>query len=325
MNRYFLYFIAFFLLFQVDSVTAQNQPDRSNHGTKFEQIDSWLPSPNRYRNVDGNPGPDYWQQKADYKIDCTLNTKEHRLDGKETITYYNNSPTALKFLWIQLDENEHSPEADKHYMEPSSISPNMSEDQLEGLNYWESLDKFGHKINAVTDASGKALPYIINKTMMRIDLPEALESGQHVSFNIDWHYYLIDRINSKSWGRGGYEFFEDDGNYLYTIVQWFPRMCSYTDNQGWQNNQFTGRGEFALTFGDYDVSMTLPSDFVVGSTGECQNYDQVLTAEQKRRWESSKTAKEPIEIVTLDDAKAMEQKTPSTRMQTWHYLSLIHI
>ena len=304
---------------QSDSLFAQNQPDRSNHGNKFEQIDSWLPSPNRYRNIDGNQGPDYWQQKADYTIDCTLDTKEHRLDGKETITYHNNSPTALSYLWLQLDENEHSPEADKHYMEPSSIKSHMSKDDLERLSYVESLDKYGHKIQSVTDANGRALDYTINKTMMRINLPEALKSGESVSFNIDWHYYLIDRINSKSWGRGGYEYFEDDGNYLYTIVQWFPRMCSYTDNQGWQNNQFTGRGEFALTFGDYDVKMTLPDDFVVGSTGECQNYDRVLTGTQKQRWEAAKTSTEPVEIVTLDEAKAMEQQSPSNRTTTWHY------
>ncbi len=298
---------------------SQDQPAKSNHGHKFEQIDSWLPSPNRYRNVDGSAGPDYWQQQADYTIDCTLNTKEHRLEGKETITYYNNSPTPLRYLWLQLDENEHSPEADKHYMEPSSIGTYMNKNSMEKLSYHENLDKYGHKITSVTSSTGQAMNYTINKTMMRLDLPEALESGQKVSFNIDWHYYLIDRINNKSSGRGGYEFFEDDGNYLYTIVQWFPRMCSYTDSQGWQNNQFTGRGEFALTFGDYDVKMTLPADFVVGSTGECQNYDQVLTPQQKSRWAQAQTVTEPIEIVTLDEAKAMESRPATSRTQTWHY------
>lgn len=314
-------FISLFIfLFTFSSIlSGQNEKSESNHGNKFEQIDSWLPSPNRYRNVDGNPGPDYWQQKADYKIDCTLNTEEHRLDGTETITYYNNSPSTLNYLWLQLDENEHSPAADKHYMEPSSIQPTMGKDALEGLNYWESLDKYGHNIRSITDEAGQAMKYTINKTMMRLDLDEGLQSGESVTFTIDWHYYLIDRINSKSWGRGGYEYFEDDGNYLYTIVQWFPRMCSYTDNQGWQNNQFTGRGEFALTFGDYDVKMTLPSDFMVGSTGECQNYEQVLSATQQARWQQAQTATEPIEIVTLEEAKSLEQSPTSNQKKTWHY------
>jgi len=312
-------FILLIVGFLTSSLFGQNEGNLSNHGNKFEQIESWLPSPNVYRNIDGNPGPDYWQQKADYKIDCTLNTEEHRLDGKETITYYNNSPTPMRYLWLQLDENEHSPDADKHYMEPSEISATMGKDAMERLTYHESLENFGHNINSVTSVSGQPIRFTINKTMMRLDLDEELAPGGSITFNIDWHYYLIDRINSKSWGRGGYEFFEDDGNYLYTIVQWFPRMCSYTDYQGWQNNQFTGRGEFALTFGDYDVKMTLPSDFMVGSTGECQNYDQVLSATQKSRWAQAQSATEPIEIVTLDEAKTMEQTAPSSRQKTWHY------
>jgi len=312
------YFIISCLLVTNIGISQQEQ-SKSNHGNKFEQIDSWLPSPNRYRSIDGNPGPDYWQQKADYTIECTLDTKAHRLDGKERITYYNHSPVSLNFLWLQLDENEHSPEADKHYMEPSSIGEFMGKDQLERLDYWKKLDKHGHKINSVTDVSGNTMSYTINKTMMRLDLDKPLGPGEDITFNIDWHYYLIDRINSKSWGRGGYEFFEDDGNYLYTIVQWFPRMCSYTDYQGWQNNQFTGRGEFALTFGDYDVKMTVPTDFVVGSTGECQNYKSVLTPLQLKRWNKAQSSKEPIEIVTLDEAIATEKKSVSSNTKTWHY------
>lgn len=291
----------------------------SNHGNRFEQIDSWLASPNQYRNVDGSPGPEYWQQKADYKINCILDTEHHRLDGVERIVYHNHSPSKLDYLWLQLDENEHNRTADKHYMEPSSINEVMSEAEIDRINYWKDLDKYGFKIQSIRDAQGKEMRYTINKTMMRIDLEKSLESGQSIEFEIKWYYYLIDRMNNQSWGRGGYEYFEKDGNSIYTIVQWYPRMCVYSDFQGWQNNQFTGRGEFALSFGDFEVNMTIPQDYVVGSTGECQNYDEVLSPLQIERWRKAQDSTEPVEIVTLQEAKANELREPSKKMKTWKF------
>jgi len=315
--KYFSLIICSFLMFGM--LHAQEQPERSNHGTYFEQIDAWLPTPNEYRNVDGSPGHNYWQQKVDYDIKCELDTENHHLKGFETITYHNNSPNTLKYLWLQLDENENNPIADKHYMNPSRIGSVMGEKDIEKLNYEEGLSKYGHKIHSVTNAKGNKMNYTINKTMMRLDLDEPLQSGESLKFGIGWSYYLIDRINNQSGGRGGYEYFEKDGNYLYTIVQWFPRLCVYSDNQGWQNNQFTGRGEFALQFGDYNVEMTLPDDFVVGSTGECANYDEVLTATQQSRWKQAQNSSVPIEIVTLDEAKEMEKTKRSKGTKTWKY------
>lgn len=291
----------------------------SNHGNKFEQMGALFTSPNQYRGADGAPGPEYWQQRADYKIDCTLDVFEQRLDGKETVTYHNNSPNTLRYVWLQLDENEHSATSEKHRMEPSRISETMSEEELNNLEPWRAMDKYGTKIQRVADTNGRKLHYTINGTSMRIELPAPLKPGDRFSFKIDWHYYLIDRINNPSGGRGGYEFFEDHDNYLYTIVQWFPRMCVYNDFEGWQNKQFVGRGEFALTFGNYDVKMLLPSDFVVGSTGECQNYEEVLTPAQLSRYNRSKRATQPLEIVTLKEAKENEKRDISTKMSTWHY------
>ncbi|NNE30410.1 MAG: M1 family metallopeptidase [Saprospiraceae bacterium] len=291
----------------------------SNHGNKFEQLGTILPSPNQYRSVDGAPGPDYWQQKADYKINCRLDTKEQRLFGEETITYHNQSPQALKYLWLQLDENEHNANTSKHKMEPSTMRDKMSERQLQFLEPWRELEKYGHNIESVTDANGKDLSYTINMTMMRVDLPKPLQPGEEVSFNVNWNYYLIDRMNTPSWGRGGYEYFEKDDNYLYTIVQWFPRLCLYNDAEGWQNNQFTGRGEFALTFGDYEVNITVPKDHMVGSTGECQNYEKVLSSTQFQRWKKAEQSSTPVEMVTLVEAKAMEQAPKSSETQTWTY------
>ena len=153
--------------------------------------------------------------------------------------------------------------------------------------------------------------------MMRIDLPEPLKSGDKFVFNVDWYYYLTDRMTIG--GRGGYEYFEEEDNYIFTITQWYPRMCVYSDFEGWQNKQFTGRGEFALTFGDFEVEMTLPDDYVVGSTGECQNYAEVLTNEEMKRWEAAKDVKEPLKIVTLEEAKANADNKKSKKNKTWIY------
>ncbi len=304
------------LLFLIGNLTAQ---ERSNHGNKFEQLGSMLPAHNQYRGVDGAPGPDYWQQRCDYKIKCQLNTEEQRLDGEEKLTYYNQSPNTLTYLWLQLDENEHAADSDKFKFNTSSITPNMGERQLRSLEAASEQEKHGHKIEKVTDQNGKGLKYTINKTMMRVELPEPLKPGGQFSFNIKWHYYLIDRIEGASWGRGGYEYFEKDDNYLFTIVQWFPRMCVYSDFEGWQNKQFTGRGEFALNFGNYEVEMTLPDDYVVCSTGECQNYTETLSPTQAQRWQQAQSATSPIEIVTLDEAKKMEQAPRSKTLKTWKF------
>ncbi len=291
----------------------------SNHGNKFEQLGPLLRQGNEYRNNDGSPGPKYWQQACDYEIDCTLDTEQNRLDGSETITYRNNSPNTLRYLWLQLDENEHAASADKHTFNPSSINPNMSEHELRQLEPWREQSKYGCNIEAVTTKGGDPLKHTINRTMMRVDLPEPLEPGDAFTFKVKWHYYLIDRINSVSWGRGGYEYFEKDGNHLYTITQWFPRLCVYNDVEGWQNNQFTGRGEFALNFGNYEVNMTLPDDYIVGSTGVCTNLNKMLTSTQRQRWEQAQTAKEPVKIVTLEEAIALEKAPKSAKTKTWRF------
>ncbi|HUR31046.1 MAG TPA: M1 family metallopeptidase, partial [Saprospiraceae bacterium] len=250
---------------------------------------------------------------------CSLNEKKQRLDGRELITYHNNSPSTLHYLWLQLDENEHSSESDKHKIEQSSMKTIMSEQALRTLEPWRELDQFGHKIISVTDQNGDSLQYTISQTTMRLELPEPLKPGEEFSFNVQWYYYLIDRIHSVSWGRGGYEYFEKDGNSLYTIVQWYPRLCVYNDATGWQNKQFVGRGEFALSFGNFIVKMTVPEDHVVGATGECLNYPQVLSAEQFNRWKKAQTSTEPVEIVTLDEAMKTEKNKDVKGTKTWIY------
>lgn len=303
------------ILLAFQTATAQV---KSNHGNKFEQLEYVLPDPTPYRGVDGAPGPDYWQQRCDYKIECTLDTNEPRLHGTEQITYHNISPHSLDYLWLQLDENQHQGHNDMHHFNGSSMQDVMNEQALTMLEQWKDLTQYGHNIESVTDANGKPLDYVINQTMMKIILPEKLKAGQDFVFNVKWNYKIVDRVKGPR-GRGGYEFFEKDGNYLFTITQWYPRLCVYSDVTGWQNKQFTGRGEFALTFGDFDVKMTLPDDYMIGSTGECQNYEQMLTATQLKRWKEAQTAAEPVQIVTLDEAVKNQSSSKSKKLKTWHY------
>lgn len=295
----------------------QNNP-KSNHGNKFEQLGTILPTPNEYRTASGAPGPRYWQQRADYKISCELDEAKLELRGKETITYFNNSPDVLTYLWLQLDENEHDPTVGSAVFDESRVRSSMTVGDLTGIDRRSIMEGHGDKIEYVKDATGKALRYTINQTMMRVDLPSPLKPGQQFIMNIGWHYKIPDRMTLG--GRGGYEFFPKDGNHVFTMAQWFPRLCVYSDFQGWQNHQFTGRGEFALVFGNYDVEMTVPADHVVGATGECQNYQQVLSPAQWTRWTKAQTAKDVEEVVTLEEAKKAELRlNKSLAKKTWKY------
>lgn len=251
----------------------QNNPG-SNHANKFEQLGTILPTPNEYRTASGAPGPKYWQQRADYDIKCELDEKNLRLTGSETITYYNNSPDVLQYLWLQLDENEHSSVNNANYQTSNAMPRMATAQQLENLGK-KGDNGNGVNITKLTDATGKKLSSVLNKTMLRVDLPTPLKPGQKFVMNIDWNYKITDR--NQEGGRGGYEFFPEDGNHLFTMAQWYPRLCVYSDYGGWQNQQFTGRGEFALTFGNFKVQMTVPADHIVGSTGECSNYAANLT------------------------------------------------
>lgn len=289
----------------------RNNPS-SNHGNKFEQLGTILPTPNEYRTASGAPGPKYWQQRADYEIKCELDEANLKLKGSETVTYFNNSPDVLTYIWLQLDENEHSTVNNANYQDASVLSRAISAGAIDKLEGQKVDNGYGFIISKLTDATGKALKYVVNKTMMRVDLPAALKPGQRFIFNLDWTYKISDRMTFN--GRGGYETL--DGHNLFTMAQWYPRLCVYSDFQGWQNHQFTGRGEFALAFGNYSVQMTVPADHVVLATGQCQNYPQVLTAAQLARWNQAQNAKEPVEIVTLEEAvKAEKQISPVKK--TW--------
>ena len=296
------------------SQNVQNNPN-SNHGNKFEQLGIILPTPNEYRTASGAPGPKYWQQRVDYDIKCELDEPNNKLTGSETITYFNNSPDVLTYLWFQMDENQHSTKNNANYQTSSSMPRQLNADMVDRLEEAREDNDYGFKLTKLTDATGKNLKYTLNKTMMRVDLPAPLKPGQKFVININWNYNIPDRQKFQA-ARGGLEYFPEDGNTLYTMAQWYPRLCVYSDFQGWQNQQFTGRGEFALTFGNFKVQMTVPADHVVGSTGECLNYTANLSPAQLARWTKAQSSKEPVEIVTLDEAKAAEKKK-STQKKTW--------
>lgn len=295
------------------SVSAQAKNTISDD--KFRQLEEVLPTPNVYRTASGAPGHKYWQQKVNYDIKIKLDDKTQQLTGFETLSYQNNSPDTLRYIWLQLDQNKLKRGSNAKLSK--STAPLKKVTYRNARNMIES-EKFngGYEITKVTASNGKPLHYVINGTMLRIDLPKPLKSGDDTEFNVEWNYQLHEQ--KVLGGRSGYEYFKEDDNYLYEIASWFPRAVAYYDAMGWQNKQFLGRGEFTLEFGDYDVKITVPSDHIVAATGVLQNPKKVLTKTQRKRLAKAKKAKKPVLIVTVDEALKNE-KSRSEKMSTWHF------
>ena len=311
MAKRLLYFLCILSIACLSTtVSAQKSPESINR-SKFRQIKQEAPTPNVYRTASGAPGHLYWQNEADYEMQIELDDATQRLHGTETITYHNNSPDELAYLWVQLDQNVRAKESDTRKISGSRVSGQMSFSQLRRL-----LNDFdgGFKIEWVRDRRDNPLPHTINKTMMRVDIPEPLRPGKSYTFKIKWWYNINDRM--KIGGRSGYEYFEEDDNYLYAIAQFFPRMAVYNEVEGWQHKQFLGRGEFTLPFGDYKFSITVPADHIVAATGVLKNPKDVLTAEQQARFDRSQTADDPVMIVTEEEAIEAE-KGRATEKKTW--------
>ena len=280
---------------------------------KFAQIEELIPTPNEYRNAAGAPGYNYYQQQADYKMNISIDDETQILTGNEVITYTNNSPDELSYLWLQLDQNLFSKTSDSKliYVEKMEDFRDINQLKRKVFDY-----DGGFKIQEVVSLNGVKLNYSINKTMLRIDLDKPLRTGASVSFKIKWWYNINDRMAVG--GRSGYEYFKNENNYLYTIAQFFPRMCVYDDVSGWQNKQFLGRGEFTLPFGNYEVSITVPSDHILGATGVLQNSSAVLTGDQKKRLEQAKKSDSPVFIVTEAEAITSEDYH-SKKTKTWKF------
>ncbi|HOO08443.1 MAG TPA: M1 family metallopeptidase [Cyclobacteriaceae bacterium] len=283
---------------------------------KFEQLGQILPTPNEYRTGSGSPGPEYWQQQADYVINAELNDENQSITGAETITYHNNSPDVLTYLWLQLDQNLFDKESNTGKTKNTTIQDSITTKTIAGELDLYDFDG-GYKIKSVKATNGSDLHYFVNATMMRVDLPKPLKRGEAYSFHIEWSYNINDRM--KVGGRSGLEYFPEDKNYVYTIAQWFPRMCVYDDYVGWQNKQFLGRSEFATVFGNYKVKITVPADHIMAATGVLQNPTGVLTAEQVARYEKAKTSFDaPVVIATQQEA-VQREKGRSKEKKTWEF------
>lgn len=302
----------FIILLGILSIATFQAQENTNQN-KFRQLKQELATPNVFRNGAGAPGHEYYQNRADYEMKISLNDAEQKITGEETITYHNVSPDDLSYLWLQLDQNRRAITSDSYKVSTSEMD-GISLDELSKL---EPDFDGGFKITSVTDKSGKKLSHTINKTMMRIDLATPLKAGSTISFNVKWWYNINDRLAIG--GRSGYEYFKDEDNYIYTIAQFYPRMCVYNDVEGWQNKQFLGAGEFTVPFGNYKVQLTVPSDHVVASTGTLTNESEILTTAQKTRLEKAKKSdKDPVFIVTEEEAKAAESKKATTN-KTWKF------
>ena len=308
MSRKFSVIIIFFFI--ISFVNAQDNLNNS----KFKQLHEELPTPNVYRTASGAPGHEYYQQKADYEINVELDEKNNIIRGNEIITYTNNSPDILNYLWVQLDQNVRAKNSHSQLTSTNNFNNSMSFGSIKRMNDQMNFDG-GFNLEKVTDLYGKNLSYTINETMMRIDLKKPLKKGQSFSFKIKYFYNLNDRM--KIGGRSGYEYFEDEDNAIYTIAQFFPRMAVYNEVEGWQNKQFLGRGEFTLPFGDYKVSITVPADHIVAATGELINSASILSKKQIKRLEKAKNNyQDPVIIVTQNEAEENE-KTKSEAKKTW--------
>lgn len=322
------------LFFAVPASAQGVQQTKGNFEDKFRQLDEVLPDPGATRNASGAPGHQYWQQKVDYKITADLDEAKRRITARATVTYTNNSPDALPWLWMQLDQNIFKKDSMAELTdafggagrrgpkvqlgsgnEPTKLS-------FEELRRQQAMadNEYGYDITAVTGLQGETLPHTIVGTLMRIDLPAPLAPGETTQFGIEWAFNIVeeDAVNARS----GYEHFPDDprkgGNDIFLLAQWFPRMVVYSDYEGWHNKEFLGRGEFTLEFGDYEVEMTVPNDHIVASTGSLQNADTVLTAAQRQRLETARNADAPVFVVTPAEAAAAEAKGP-TGKKTWTF------
>ena len=307
---------------------------KGNFEDKFRQLDEVLPTPNVYRNAAGEPGHQYWQQQVDYTIAARLIEDQRRLEATQDITYYNNSPDTLKYLWVQLDQNKFKDDSMSALTTTfggignrgpgtKSISDNEpAQISLSALRRQQFVDdtELGYTINRVVDGLGNTLSYTTVGTLMRVDLLTPLKSGERTRFTMDFAFNIVEEDAVSA--RAGYEHFPDDaregGNDIFLLAQWFPRLAAYTDYEAWTNKEFIGRGEFTLEFGNYDVSLTVPADHIVSATGVLQNPKDVLTEEQQRRLDQAKTAERTVFVVTEEEALENE-KAGTSDSKTWRF------
>ncbi len=312
--------LGFFLIFTTSFIASQEVkvPIGHKNDNKFKQLYEEFSTPNRYRTASGSPGKDYYQQKVDYTMNIILDDENSKLYGDENINYKNNSPDELSYLWIQLDQNIRG-DYNMEDMKTSSGIPEMS--SIDSFVEEFTSEKFvgGFNIEKVLDENGRPLRFTINKTMMRVDLPNPIKSGQEFNFSIKWWYKINNHVPLRD--RSGYEYFSEDDNRAYVIAQFFPRLAVYNDIEGWQNYQFWGNGEFALNFGDYDVKITVPDDHIMEATGELQNPKEVLLKSELQRYKKAANSFDKPVIIVSEEEVREKEKRKSNGKSTWHFVA----
>ena len=300
---------------------AQNwlHPDTAGRTNQsmFRVLDQW-PAPNETRAANGKPGPKYWQQRVDYVIRVGLDTTTHAVTGSERVTYRNNSPDALGYVWFQLDQNIDNPDVSPAMIGAPALQKNITPAAAAFIN--ATLDTRGYTISRVqlvsktgqkTDAA-----YVMQGTQMKVPLASPIPSGGSQDIEIDWSYVMPESFASRN-GRGAREKLAD--GWAYLAAQWFPRAAVYDDVVGWQNDQFFGQGEFYLNFGNYDVSITVPHNHIVQSTGVLQNPVDVLTTTQRERLARAMTSENQVYIITKDEANTPATRPAGSGPMTWRF------
>ena len=315
MKKNIIFLIISVLLFPIENISQQKQTEKINTN-KFRQLNQEFASPNMFRTASGAPGPAYYQQQADYIINIEFDDANKKIYGDEIVTYTNNSPDLLDYLWVQLDQNVRSKDSPSLIRDSNSVNPAYIPDTFEKEFINDPFDG-GFNIEYVRDINDKPLDYFVNQTMMRIDLPKAIGTGESFSFKVKWWYNINDHVNDG--GRSGYETFPNDDNRAYIIAQFFPRMCVYDEVEGWQNYQFWGDGEFALPFGNYEVNITVPADHIMEATGKLVNRKDVYSKEMMKRFNKAKKSYDkPVIIVSQEEAEIAE-KSFSKDKKTWKF------
>ena len=310
-SKFFLFFI--FAGFTNLSFAAIDQ-SKGSFEDKFRQLDEVFPSPNLSRPATGEPGPMYWQQRADYKIQIKLNEDTRSVEGSETITYTNNSPLTLKYIWLQLDQNIFAEESINNLTRPwGGGDSSVDFSTLRRQNF---MDKFEGGFQELSiKINNKSPDTNLVGTHVRINLEKPLKPGESTSLDIEWAYALVEENAVRA--RNGYETFED-GNDIFLMAQWYPRVTVFSDYEGWHNKEFIGNGEFTLEFGDFEVDISVPSDHVVSATGVLLNENDVLSPIQKKRMKQARKSEKPMFIITPDEAYDNELEK-STDYKTWSF------
>jgi hypothetical protein len=302
---------------------AQNAPSQLD---AFRPIDDLLRAPNDVRTVTGRPGPAYWQQRADFDISVTVDPETLSYTGELTVDYTNNSPDTLDEIYFLLDQNRFEHPAAARFMQRlDRVSRRGGIDPEAGvpakwLRRWQQAEnsEFGFR-DITVEFDGAPVDFTIDGTLMRIDLPEELESGDSISLDIGFAANLVDADAFDA--RSGYELLED-GTPIIGLAHWFPRPAAYTDYRGWHVEPFIEQGEMTTEFGDYRVEITVPANYVVASTGMLDNPTEVLTETERQRLSSARRGyNAPVQIVTESEAEARRAET-TDGMKTWVFKAI---